>query len=155
MNETYQQGGWECGLWCSRWVERALRELHGEGRSPPTSIGELTKQVNQFIDKLQEARRTAAAAEASAAKKEEASQRLRDLAAEAESQALKRIHEPQHASLEIALEYAKNCKKCLPTRGGRKGRRACMGKWFEQVRLKDTKWGALTRGESFEAVILD
>ena len=31
------------------------------------------------------------------------------------------------------------CTKCLPTRTGAKGCRACMGEWFEQVRSRKTK----------------
>ena len=44
--------------------------------------------------------------------------------------------EPTFDTLEEALEAGKACKKCGPRISGYKGCRACMGEWFENIRLK-------------------
>ena len=44
--------------------------------------------------------------------------------------------EPVFANLEEALEAAHSCNKCLPTKAGTKGCRACMGEFFEQIRQR-------------------
>eukprot|EP00959_Pyramimonas_sp_CCMP1952_P219048 4579826-Pyramimonas_sp.AAC.1 len=38
-NDMFQADARSCGLWASRWIERALREIPGEGRRAPASIG--------------------------------------------------------------------------------------------------------------------
>ena len=56
-NKRYQAGGSECGLFASSWVERSIREQHGEGRLPPTSEKDQIDRANRFIQKLKEAKR--------------------------------------------------------------------------------------------------
>ena len=48
-------------------------------------------------------------------------------------------HEPVHESLEKALEAAIACSKCLPTKAGTKGCRACMGDNFEAIRQRKAR----------------
>ena len=47
--------------------------------------------------------------------------------------------EPVFETFEQALTAATACSKCLPTKFGTKGCRACMGEWFEQIRQKGSK----------------
>ena len=47
--------------------------------------------------------------------------------------------EPKFETLEQALEAAKSCKTCLPTKHFTKGCRACMGELFEEFRLRAKK----------------
>ena len=44
--------------------------------------------------------------------------------------------EPKHSTLEEALAAAHACNKCEPTKMGTKGCTACMGEWFESIRIK-------------------
>ena len=48
-------------------------------------------------------------------------------------------HEPAHDSFEKALEVATACSKCLLTKAGTKGCRACMGDHFEVIRQRKSK----------------
>ena len=40
-NKTFHVDGWSCGIWVTRWGERSLRELRGDGRRAPMSSLEL------------------------------------------------------------------------------------------------------------------
>ena len=103
---------------------------------PPTRLADVIARTNEFIDKLKKAstleRERAAQAKAKAEARGTAKAKAK---ADAEARARVQI-EPVFASLEEALEAAKACKKCLPTKFGTKGCRACMGEHFEQIRLK-------------------
>jgi hypothetical protein len=118
-NTTRQADGWSCGLWASRWVERQLRENRGEARSPPPSLGEFRTRANEFIDKIKTAKEHQAVVDVD-------KQRM----------APRPTHEPEHGSLEDALEAALLCSKCLPTKAGTKGCRVCMGEYFEHIRQR-------------------
>ena len=135
-NTSYQIEGWECGIWATRYIERKERERRGEGRIPPTRLADIVARTNEFIDKLKKASNLESEREAQAKAKAEARGKAKAKAkADAEARARVQI-EPVFASLEEALEAAKACKKRLPTKFGAKGRRACMGEHFEQLRLK-------------------
>ena len=145
MNELTQRDGWSCGLWVIRWIERSLRERRGEGRLPPPSIKTVVDRGNEWIDKIKSAGLSEETrAEAKAKAKARASAKT-EAKAEAKRQAQRRATktpkqiEPVFASLEEALEAASKCKKCLPTKYGTKGCRACMGEWFESIRQKGKK----------------
>ena len=120
-NKLFQRDGWSCGIWACRWVERSLRELRGEGRSLPPSIKDCWVRGNEFIDKIK-----AAAPKPKAEPKPKAKPEPKP----------RKIVEPTYDTLEKALEAAKKCSKCLPTKAGTKGCRACMGEWFEEIRQK-------------------
>ena len=126
-NERFQIDGWSCGLWVARWVERALRELRGEGRQAPISIGISLSRANEFIRKLKDASDNPAA-------KAKAKAKAKGAKASKEEGPL--AEEPKHASLDEALEAAKACSKCEIKKDGSKGCRGCMGEHFEAVRLK-------------------
>ena len=135
-NETFQVEGWECGLWATRYIERSRRERRGEGRLPPASIADMVTRTNYFIEQLKQAGKKGLERENKAKAKAEAKAQAKAQAkAKAEARVRKQV-EPVFASLEEALEAAKQCKKCLPTKFGTKGCRACMGEHFEQIRLK-------------------
>ena len=93
-------------------------------------------RTNEFIDKLQKAGKSDLERAAMASAKAEAKAKAKAKAKrEADDRARLQI-EPVFASLEEALEAAQACKKCLPTKYGTKGCRACMGEFFEQIRQK-------------------
>ena len=48
-------------------------------------------------------------------------------------------HEPEHSTFEALDAGAFLCTKCLPTKSGTNGRRACMGEWFEKIRMRKSK----------------
>ena len=98
-----------------------MRELRGEGRTPPASLKDMMARGNEFIQKVK-----AAAPKAKAAPKPKP---------QPEPKPRPQV-EPTFETLEQALEAAKECKKCLATRAGTKGCRACMGEWFEEIRQK-------------------
>jgi hypothetical protein len=106
----------------TRWFERALRELRGEGRQPPSSISDICARGNEWIEKLKNASDAKPKGKAKATAKGKAPDPF--------------VPEPKHANLEAALQAAKECKKCLQLKDGSKGCRACMGEHFEQVRHK-------------------
>jgi hypothetical protein len=116
INETHQTDGWSCGLWATRWIERSLREHRGERRQPPPRIRLVCDRTNEFIGKL----------------------RVAGDLAKAKGKILK-ADEPKHDSFEHALAAGHACTKCIQTKAGTKGCRACMGDWFEEIRLKH--WG--------------
>ena len=121
-NKMFQVDGWSCGLWVARWVERALRELSGEGRASPLPIHEACARGNEWIQKIKDAD-------------------ILDKAKGApepnnKTQSLKDQPEPQHQSLKDAKKAAKRCTKCVATSNGSKGCRACMGEHFEPQRQK-------------------
>ena len=127
---------WECGLWATRWLEQALRAERFEGKIPPPTITEATTRTNQFIDKLLDARKGKPEVEARAKAKAEAIAARKAQTKASAARAAKAYKEPEHATLEEALEAGQKCKKCLPTTKATKGCRACMGKWFEEIRLR-------------------
>ena len=122
-NETFQVDGWSCGIWATRSIERSLREHRGERRQPPRGIKPLCDRANEFIAKLK-----AAGTEPKAKAKAKAKP-------EPKGKVLKAT-EPIHATFEHALAAGYACTKCIPTKAGTKGCRACMGEWFETIRMK-------------------
>ncbi len=123
-NEAWQTDGWSCGLWCARWLERALRERRGEARSPPPSLAEQQWRGNDFISKIRDAVPPTPRAKA----KTKAPRKGADDTGENK--------EPKFETLEEALRAGLKCSKCLATQQGTKGCRGCMGEWFEHIRLK-------------------
>jgi hypothetical protein len=47
--------------------------------------------------------------------------------------------EPDHDTFEKALEAAITCTKCVFTKAGTKGCRACMGEHFESIRQRRSR----------------
>ena len=136
-NRGYQVGGWECGLWATRYLEQALRAARNEGRTPPATVKEQAARLNKFIENLKAARAQEAEKAASEVKKAEAKARAKAKASARAAEALAKRVEPTFATLEEALEAAQECKKCLPTKACTKGCRTCMGEWFEHIRQRD------------------
>ena len=135
-NEAFQTEGWECGIWAARYIERSGRERRGEGRLPPASITDIVTRTNHFIEQIKKAGQQDLERTAKANAKAEAKAEAKGKAkAKAEERAKKQV-EPVFATFEEALEAGKLCSKCLPTKFGTKGCRACMGEFFEQIRLK-------------------
>jgi hypothetical protein len=126
-------------------VERALREIRGEGRLPPSTIQDIYSRGNEWIQELLDASDNAAAqakAKGKAKPKGKAKSKAED-PLEAE---------PKHATLEAALQAAKDCKKCEMLKDGSKRCRACVGEQFEAVRQK----GFLARAaEEFEGKVMN
>jgi hypothetical protein len=122
-NTSKQADGWSCGLWASRWVERQLRENKGEDRLIPTSLAEMRNRANEFIAKIKDSKKDAPVE----AKGDKAPSKSYP------------THEPVHETLEEALFAATVCTKCLPTKAGTKGCRACMGEHFEAIRQRKSK----------------
>ena len=120
-NEAFQSDGWSCGIWAARWLERSLRELRGEARVRPASIKDIRVRGNEFINKLKDY-----------ASKPEPKKKPEPKAKAAKEY---KTNEPKFDCLEDAREAAHLCTKCLYTKVGTKGCRACMGEWFEEVRL--------------------
>jgi hypothetical protein len=123
-NKLRQADGWSCGLWASRWVERQLRENRQEARLVPTSFSEMRARTNEFIVKVKDAK--AVKDDATVAKKEGPSKEYE-------------THEPVHETFEAALLAAWSCTKCMPTKAGTKGCRACMGEHFEGIRQRKAR----------------
>ena len=107
-------------MWCARWVERSLRKIRGEGASKPSSILDTSRRANDFIERLKGARPKPKA----------------KAKAEAKAQVEKLQIEPVFGSFDEAQEAAFKCTKCLPTKSGTKGCRACMGEHFEDIRQR-------------------
>ncbi len=128
-NEAWQVDGWSCGLWAARWCERSLRELRGEARARPFSIKDCVVRGNEFIAKIKAAGLVPKAKAKAEAKAEPT----------AKPEKVYKVAEPIFDTLEEALEAGKKCTKCLPTKFGTKGCRACMGEHFEQIRMKHFK----------------
>ena len=123
-NESFQEDGWSCGLWCARWIERSLRRLRGEGARQPASISAARARGNVFIEKLQDARPARAAPKPKA-----------QPPAQQPPQPKKQI-EPVHETFEAALAAGQKCTKCYFSLAGTKGCRECMGPWFERIRQR-------------------
>ena len=99
----------------------------------------MVARTNDFIDKIKAAGKKALEREAGAKAKAEAKAKAKaEAKAKLEAKPRKQV-EPVFLTLEEALEAAKACKKCLATKFGTKGCRACMGEWFEQIRIKSSK----------------
>ncbi len=110
----------------NNWIERGLRELRGEGRSPKLPEGKFIDRINEFIEKIKAAGDVPKAKAKPKAKGK----------AEVKDRTRKENPEPQHETFDKALEAAKACKKCTPTRAGIKGCRACMGEICEEIRQR-------------------
>ena len=119
-NIRHQRGGdgWSCGLWCTRWWEEAVRQRLGEPRTPVQSLQLLWGRGNAFIAQIKKARKDPPKgkppAGAPASRKEKV--------------------EP--ATFMEALHAAHLCTKCRATQMGTKGCAECMGKWFEEIRIR-------------------
>ena len=124
-NKRHQVDGWSCGLWTTRWIERALREIRGEGREPGFSVTQSTLRGNEFILKLQASSDNVAAKAKSKAKGK----------AKGKATAGNPPKEGKHASLAAAQAAAEACTKCANNKYS-KGCRECMGDWFEEVRQR-------------------
>ena len=122
-NRGAQTDGWSCGLWVARWIERQVREILGEPRLPPTSLLDTMRRGNDFVDKIRGAKAKAKAKAKAEPKGEKSKKEYK-------------THEPVHATLEEALKAGLECSKCLPTKMGTKGCRACMGEHFEDIRQR-------------------
>ena len=115
-NRAFQADGWSCGLWVVRWIERKLREITGEPRHKPPSLKDLCIRSKLFIEKIKSAQGKPVAE------------------AKAKAKAYKNV-EPVFESLDLALQAGLLCTKCIVTKQGTKGCRACMGEYFEEIRL--------------------
>ena len=117
-NRGYQQGGWECGLWATRYLEQALREARFVGRFPLASVHLQGARLNKFIEFLKGARADEAAKASSEAKKKEAKTKAKARASASAGEVLRKKVEPQFETLEEALEAAQACAKCIATKAG-------------------------------------
>ena len=104
-----------------RWIERKLREITGEPRHKPMSLKELCIRSKLSIEKIRSAQ-TKPVAEAAPKPV-------------AKAKAYKNV-EPVFDSLDLALQAGLACTKCIVTKQGTKGCRACMGEVFEDIRMK-------------------
>ncbi len=120
-NVMFQDDGWSCGLWATRWIERSLRERRAERRMPPPYIKSLCVRTNEFIDRLKKAKPKAKA---------------QPKAKDKPKNKVPRVSEPVHETFDHALAAGQLCTKCIGTKAGTKGCRACMGEWFEEIRKK-------------------
>ena len=122
-------------LHVTRWMEREMRLLRGEPRTPEMSLMDQMCRINEFILKL----------------KGDSSHTLKKALPKQLPQGYKKSLSPEEfeaklpvfATLEEALESAAKCTKCTPTQQGTKGCTFCMGKhpetgehWFEHIRIK-------------------
>ena len=139
VNRGYQQGGWECGLWASRYHEKALRGARFEGTTPPASIKDHTARLNKFIDNLKGARAQRDEKAAKEVRKAEGKAKVKAKAKASAAEALAKRVEPVHATLEQALLAGQKCPKCYHMLKGTKGCRTCMGEWFEEIRMRGVK----------------
>ena len=98
-NQAHQRGGWECGLWAARFLERSLRDARNEGRTPPPSIKLQETRLNKFIDQLQRSREEQAAKAAGEAKKAEAK--------------AKAMAKSKARASEVMRKVVQKCKKCI------------------------------------------
>ena len=87
---------------------------------------EFIDRINEFIEKIKAASDVPKAKAKPKAKGK----------AEAKDKPRKENPEPKHETFDEALEAAKGCKKCTATLAGMKGRRACMGDFFEEIRQR-------------------
>ena len=128
-NRDLQQDGWSSGLQVVKWIELDLRGRRGEPRLPDPTVDDLRKRTNAFIAKIKGA----------AAKSNDRKQEMKpDTAPTGEGGAAEALSvmEPKWDNLEDALEAAQDCQRCVATRFATKGCRACMGDFFEEIRLK-------------------
>ena len=87
----------------------------------PTTFAEMRSRTNEFISKIKHVKGVGKMDETKAAPRTH------------------ETHEPAHESLEKALEAAIACSKCLPTKAGAKGCRACVGDHFEAIRQRKAR----------------
>ena len=103
---------------------------------PPVTIGEQVTRINQFIEKIRDARKQKDEKAVAETKKSEAKAKSEAKRESKASEILRVQVEPVLATLEEALEVAKACVKCYATKVGTKGCRTCMGEWFEHIRQR-------------------
>ena len=123
---------WSCGLWATRWIERDLREIRGEGRQVPDSITDACARGNEWIQKLQDASDNDAAKAKAKAKAKGKAKSTKS----ASKHAASLDAETEHPNFEAAMKAAASCTKCEPQKDGAKGCRACMGEHFEAMRKR-------------------
>ena len=131
-NKQFQVDGWSCGLWATRWIERDLREIRGEGRQVPDSITDACARGNEWIQKLQDASDNDAAKAKAKAKAKGKAKSTKS----ASKHAASLDAETEHPNFEAAMKAAASCTKCEPQKDGAKGCRACMGEHFEAMRKR-------------------
>ena len=107
-NRAFQADAWSCGLWVVRWIERKLREITGEPRNKPPSVADVFNRSKDFITRIKSAQSKPVAK------------------AEPKAKTYKNV-EPVFKDLSQALEAGLLCTKCIVTKQGTKGCRACMG----------------------------
>ena len=100
-----------------RWIERKLREIAGEPRNKPPSVADLCIRSKDSIMRIKSAHGKPVAE------------------AKPKAKAYKNV-EPVFESLDLALQAGLACTKCIVTKQGTKGCRACMGEFFEEIRMK-------------------
>ena len=105
----------------------------GQGEHQGGPLGERAAHEPEFLRKQ---RADEAEKAANEAKKAEAKAKAKARAEARAAEVLDKKVEPTWATLEEALEAGQACKKCLPTTKATKGCRACMGEWFEMIRLR-------------------
>ena len=118
-NRAFQADGWSCGLWVIRWIERKLREITGEPRHKPPSLTDLCIRSKLFIERIKSAQ----------------GKQVAEAKPKAKAKAYNNV-EPVFESLDLALQAGLACTKCIVTKQGTKGCRACMGDLFEEIRMK-------------------
>jgi hypothetical protein len=125
-NKVYQPDGWSCGIYVLRWIEAALRRARGEPRIADASITDVTRLTNEFISKVIPKAKAKSKAKSKAKAKSDGGK----------AAVTKETKEPTFETLEDALTAAHKCTKCVVTKQASKGCRACMGEWFEHIRIK-------------------
>jgi len=116
-------------------MEREMRLLRGEPRTPELSLMDQICRLNEFILKLRGETHNVLK---KTVPKPLPKNHKKSLSREAFEAKL-----PVFATLEEALESAAKWTKCIPTMQGTKGCTFCMGKhpetgehWFEHIRIK-------------------
>ena len=106
-------------MWSVRAYEEAVRQRLGEPRMPVVALHAMVARINNFIDKIKKAK--AVPPKGTAAEH-------------------KPVVYPKpvavHASLEDAQIAATLCTKCRWAKQDTKGCQACMGDYFQYVRLR-------------------
>ena len=106
-----QSDAWSCGLWSLANLEFSMRSMRGEATGPFVGIRMALVRLNEYISKLKPG-------------------------APAPPVGPRHARLPPPASLDEALVRAQDCSKCHATRVGTKGCRSCMGKFFDEIKVR-------------------
>ena len=132
-NMLFQDDGWRCGYWVIKWIETKLRRIRGEPGTPDLTLDDGVKRLTRFIMKLKQSG-LKLSEQAIAETMDDVRVKVKER--QEKGKVRKTVVFPEHQTLEETLAAGMRCTRCVATKLCTKGCKACMGKWFEEIRLR-------------------